>query len=1306
MRLRNTCATLIPAALVAGLLGASPASADEATNPLFLRSLTVRSWESGDRGIKEQAEKALLGSDDDIKAFVAGRDKTRDVDDRVAVSRMINFGGRGVRAAGTAALASGKPEDVQAFLTDGWKAPLDQDRRVEVSTIINAGGRGVQLAGTEALKGTPEDVKQFLEVGQYKARETDDRVAVSKLINFGGPAMQAAGTVALQGTPDDVREFLEIGQFTARNRDQETATLQQLLEQAKLAGAQADVATKEAEEASARAVTASDLAKQAAQTAANEAAAANIDSKTAAKKAQQAAEAAMAAAEASQQAIQAANAANRSARVAALAAAQTSAAASAAADAASRAYDSSVAALGNASQADKAKNDAAAARKAGDLAKQSGIAAERAAAASRAAATAVNAALSAAGNSDDAADAADQADKSANAAGAHSNEAHQAAVETRRHAAEANRAAQAAMALANKAADAATEARDAANSAAGHANKAADAAEEAVKHAGEAGKASAQSAAYATAAAEAATSAENAAATSGKVFGLAREVDAADLTTRTNAAIERAKSQKTINDSAVSKLAKAALEGKAIDDDTTALAAEADKPGADTKAIAGKGRAIAMRAMKSFGSWRQSAAAQALAGSDDDVLTYLRTGVKKASSDEIRQQVADLASQSPYEAVRTGAAEALKGSDQQIRDFYTTGQFQVALVEYRVLISKINNAGGPSVKKASQDALADGSVQALTAFLNTGQYQARNTDERVIASKLYNDGGPEVKAAAMVALTGPADKLHDFVELGQYMADRKDKLTDNHVAQAQRLLNETLEVAANARKKANTAAQAAALAKGAKDVADKAAAAALESAAQATKYAADAAKSADAAQASADQAAKSAATARAAADRASNDAVAADESAAQAQFSATYARQSADAANRSAAIAYRAKLGAGKSRDEAVQAAGDAWKHVADLRRAEEAEARRQAAEERKKQQEGKQKKPCIPRINWDHLPPCAGHSDYVLQQPNMDNAFNRFLTNVFMMVTPIGAVVQCAENPTTTECLGAGSDLALASKVSLAQKLIGKGIGAVEDLGKETRFNRGGNCTQCFLAGTKVLMADNTAKTIESVKVGDQVTATDPLSGKTGPRRVTALIVTEHDKIFNDLTIKTRRGHERLTATTEHPFWSPSQQMWVEAGKLTRGMTLRAVDGTTVEVEGNRSYEKNARTYNLTIDDLHTYYVLAGSTPILVHNSGPFCGEPIGGKIGDRLGGEDFHGSEYSLDEIVEFVNGHTGDGNPTMGRPTVTEIETALREAGPVRIGKQNAAQFDHGGVRVIVNYDMPWKSTAYYPGSLGKP
>ncbi|MFG2287941.1 ALF repeat-containing protein [Streptomyces sp. NPDC048595] len=92
-------------------------------------------------------------------------------------------------------------------------------------------------------------------------------------------------------------------------------------------------------------------------------------------------------------------------------------------------------------------------------------------------------------------------------------------------------------------------------------------------------------------------------------------------------------------------------------------------------------------------------------------------------------------------------------------------------------VSQINNAGGPGVKEASKAALANGKGKVLAAFVSNGQYAALNTDEQVIASKLVNDGGPEMKAAAKIAFADSADELHDFVQVGQYMADHKDVCT-------------------------------------------------------------------------------------------------------------------------------------------------------------------------------------------------------------------------------------------------------------------------------------------------------------------------------------------------------------------------------------------------------------------------------------------------------------------------------------------------------------------------------------------------
>ncbi|WP_241845543.1 polymorphic toxin-type HINT domain-containing protein [Streptomyces sp. CB02261] len=163
---------------------------------------------------------------------------------------------------------------------------------------------------------------------------------------------------------------------------------------------------------------------------------------------------------------------------------------------------------------------------------------------------------------------------------------------------------------------------------------------------------------------------------------------------------------------------------------------------------------------------------------------------------------------------------------------------------------------------------------------------------------------------------------------------------------------------------------------------------------------------------------------------------------------------------------------------------------------------------------------------------------------------------------------------------------------------------GAGGGFGLSKRLPTGG---QCFLAGTLVLMADGTKKEIQDVEVGDKVLATDPETGESGARPVTQLIRTQEAKHLNTLSIATPDGAKNLTATAEHPFWSPSQHAWVAAKDLQPGMTLLTDKGNTVVVKGNNSSVKYVKTYNFTVADLHTYYVLAGNTPVLVHNK---CGE------------------------------------------------------------------------------------------------
>ncbi|MGW4551869.1 polymorphic toxin-type HINT domain-containing protein [Streptomyces violaceorubidus] len=202
-------------------------------------------------------------------------------------------------------------------------------------------------------------------------------------------------------------------------------------------------------------------------------------------------------------------------------------------------------------------------------------------------------------------------------------------------------------------------------------------------------------------------------------------------------------------------------------------------------------------------------------------------------------------------------------------------------------------------------------------------------------------------------------------------------------------------------------------------------------------------------------------------------------------------------------------------------------------------------------------------------------------------------------------AATYCLDN--ATACV---DDAEAYDRGKVIESLVYLAIGG----GKGNRVAKSLGC-KCFLAGTDVLMADGATKDIEDIRPGDEVMAKDPETGEEGPRKVTRLIRTEDDKYFNVLAIATEDGIEKLTATHEHPFWSPSEDAWVEAGNLTPGTTLLTNDGDTVLVTGNHAYISHAATYNLTVDDIHTYYVLAGQTPVLVHNAGecPTTGIPHG---------------------------------------------------------------------------------------------
>ncbi len=185
--------------------------------------------------------------------------------------------------------------------------------------------------------------------------------------------------------------------------------------------------------------------------------------------------------------------------------------------------------------------------------------------------------------------------------------------------------------------------------------------------------------------------------------------------------------------------------------------------------------------------------------------------------------------------------------------------------------------------------------------------------------------------------------------------------------------------------------------------------------------------------------------------------------------------------------------------------------------------------------------------------------------------------------------------------------------------------------------------------------MGDGTYKRIDQIKIGDQVAAKDPETGRSAVKPVTATIVGSGRKNLVAVTVDNDgdAGDETGTvvATDGHPFWSDDRKRWINADSLVGGQRLQVAGGPPVVITAARHHVAQKTVHNLAIDDIHTYYVLAGTSPVLVHNAG--CDE-FAEKTHKRIGGEikTFTGpagsarpigSRYKLDPDEEVWFHHT---------------------------------------------------------------
>ncbi|GLY86076.1 RHS repeat-associated core domain-containing protein [Actinoallomurus iriomotensis] len=213
-------------------------------------------------------------------------------------------------------------------------------------------------------------------------------------------------------------------------------------------------------------------------------------------------------------------------------------------------------------------------------------------------------------------------------------------------------------------------------------------------------------------------------------------------------------------------------------------------------------------------------------------------------------------------------------------------------------------------------------------------------------------------------------------------------------------------------------------------------------------------------------------------------------------------------------------------------------------------------------------------------------------------------------------ALLGCADAPadlvTCGPALEGGASLAgCATSVNLCSLEGGGGAeGGLADEEAALRSELSALCggKNSFAGDTKVLLANGTSKPIAEVKVGDKVANTRPGAGpgmSKRAHRVTAVHVTHTDHDYTDITVATSTGTHAITSTAHHLYWDVTTRAWTRADHLHAGDRLQTSGHSRAVIVAIRSYTASMVTYNLTIDRIHTYYVEAGTTPVLVHNSG-----------------------------------------------------------------------------------------------------
>ncbi|MEU0537747.1 ALF repeat-containing protein [Amycolatopsis tolypomycina] len=211
---------------------------------------------------------------------------------------------------------------------------------------------------------------------------------------------------------------------------------------------------------------------------------------------------------------------------------------------------------------------------------------------------------------------------------------------------------------------------------------------------------------------------------------------------------------------------------------------------ADPALTVPNGRKASVYLLRNGGAAVENAARAALSGSDDDVVTFVRSGLAVAQEADDRAAVAAIAADPKARpGLRQAARDVLAGPYAGVAALLRTGDYPGRDTDDRIEVNQILAAGGPATKPAAQRAL-DGTVADIREFLAHGRYTAHLIDLSVYATRTLGEG-PEVVAVAQGALDGPDSGLQRYLDVELPKARARDAFAAAHVTKVNALVAET-----------------------------------------------------------------------------------------------------------------------------------------------------------------------------------------------------------------------------------------------------------------------------------------------------------------------------------------------------------------------------------------------------------------------------------------------------------------------------------------------------------------------------------